>query len=292
MAGATTTKKNVSTQTGASNMSGSGSGTGSGMDVGGPVKSMQASDPLALKQPSSIVGGNPTSPPPPGGMPASGNPVYAADNSPRTPGWNQGTTDPLTGMMAQYGYTPQGLGNLYSNPNQLAGDVLGGMGINNPGLASQFGDYMNPALFANFLLNGGRGASLNDNDALNFVANYMQQMGTPGGRTPQLDVLINDILGVSGQGPQGGNLGSPLWQYFESDPNTGLALTPDQQVKVANQALGQSMTSMNPLAQRAYAAYAANAGQQYQQALNKGQSLAPNYLSYLQQSGLPGYIRR
>lgn len=223
----------------------------------------------------------------PGG--ANANAAAATNVAPTAaiPGYNQGTTDPLTGLMAQFGYTPQGLGNLYGNPNQLAGDVLGTLGINNAGLAAQFGDYMNPALFANLLLNGGQGASLNDNDALNFVANYMQQMGTPGGRTPQLDVLFNKILGAAGQGQ-----GTPLYDYFNYDPSSGQALSPTDQVKVANQAFGQAMTSMNPLAQRAYAAMLAEQGQQYQQGLNKGQDMGPDYLSYLNTTGLPGYIRR
>lgn len=197
-------------------------------------------------------------------------------------GWNQGTTDPITGSIANYGYTPEGLAMLYDNPSLLAQDVLGRQGINNPGMAQQLGQYMDPAVAANFLINKGMGSSAGDAATMNFVNTYLQNMTTPNGRTPEFDYLMNQLLGTGAQSATG----SPLGAYL----NAGL--TPDQQVKAANALMSQTEVGLNPYAQQAYSRAGDFFGQQYLGGVAKGQPGGSSYTNYLASTPLSQWVNR
>jgi hypothetical protein len=205
-----------------------------------------------------------------GVTPAAGQPVSGSGGAHN---WNHGTTDPLTGWLAQFGYTPQGASDLYNNPVPLATDVLGQRGITNAGMANSLSQYMDPAIAANFILGQGMGSSQSDNAALNFAANYMNQMVTPGGRTPEFDVLMNKILGAGIPGT------SPLAEYLSSGQ-----MTPEQQVQAANALMSQTLGGISPYGQRAYSNAEKDFGQQYQGAVMKGNPGAQSYVDYLKNS--------
>jgi len=191
--------------------------------------------------------------------------------------WNEGTTDPITGLLAQLGYTPQGLSDLYGNPQPLAQDILATLGINNPGLAESLAQNFNPALAANFIL--GRGLnSTSDADTLNFVANYLQQMVTPGGRTPEFDAMVNRILGA------GSTDSSPLGAFLNASQ------TPAQQVSAGNSLIGQTLSGLNPYAQKAYSNYLDYAGNQYQGTTMKGNPSDSSYINYLNSQPFQNWV--
>lgn len=199
--------------------------------------------------------------------------------SPANSGYNQGTTTPITGQLAGYGYSPQGLAGLYDNPQDLANQILQGMGITNPALAYQLGQSLDPAVAANVLLNNGYNSS--DNDTLNFAAQYLQNLATPGGRTVDFSALVNHLLGPGGEMKldANGNLvpANPLAAYLNA------SLDPSQQVQAANALFGQTLGGLNPYAQQAYSRYAKDMGSQYQGALARGATDYKSYIDYLNQ---------
>lgn len=191
--------------------------------------------------------------------------------------WNEGTTDPITGLLAQMGYSPQGLSDLYGNPQPLAQDVLATLGIDNPGLAQSLSQNFNPALAANFILGKGLN-STSDADTLNFVANYLQQMVTPGGRTPEFDAMVNRILGA------GSADSSPLGAFLNANQ------TPSQQISAGNSLIGQTLSGLNPYAQKAYSNYLDYAGNQYQGTTMKGNPANSSYVDYLNRSPFQNWV--
>lgn len=191
--------------------------------------------------------------------------------------YNEGNTDPITGLLAKLGYTPQGLSDLYGNPQPLAQDVLATLGIDNPGLAQSLSQNFNPALAANFILGQGLN-STSDADTLNFVANYLQQMVTPGGRTPEFDAMVNKILGA------GSADSSPLGAFLNANQ------TPSQQISAGNSLIGQTLSGLNPYAQKAYSNYLDYAGNQYQGTTMKGNPANSSYVDYLNQSPFQHWV--
>ena len=203
----------------------------------------------------------------------------SGDNS----GYNPANTDAMTGAMAAYGYTPGGLASLYDNPAIMTNDLLAAMGITNPGMANQLGQYMDPAVSAQFLLN--RGKNTDDNDVLNFVNEYLQQMVTPGGRQPELDRLVAELLGGRTYDPENPDASNPLGAYLNAD------LTPEEQIKVANAMFGQTLSGQSPYAQTAYQRFARDQGNQYLSGMAKGAPQGENYLDFLHQGPLAGWVR-
>jgi len=191
-----------------------------------------------------------------------------------SPGLNQGTTDPLNGAIGGYGYTPMGAGTLYDNPQALATDILKGMGINNPGLANSLAQSLDPAVAAQFLLNNGKNSS--DADTLNFANQYMQQMVTPGGRTPEMDALVDHLLSGTNENT------SPLGAYL----NAGL--DPAHQVSAANSLFGLTTSGQNPYAQQGYLNYAKDLGSQYQGEMAKANPKYTSYIDYLNKASKLG----
>ena len=193
------------------------------------------------------------------------------------PGYNNANTDAMTGAAAAYGYTPAGLASIYDNPQILTDDLLAAMGIINPGMSQQLSQYMDPAIAAQFILNRGQNSS--DNSAINFANEYLQQMVTPGGRQPELDRLVSEILAATGGDT------SVLGAYL----NAGL--TPDQQVSAANSLFGQTLSGQSPYAQTGYQRFAKDQGQQYLGAVAKGQPGASSYVDYLGGTPLASWVR-
>lgn len=195
------------------------------------------------------------------------------------PAYNNANTDAMTGAVAGYGYTPQGLGTLYDNPTPFANDVLKAIGIDNPGMANMLGQYMDPAFAAQFTLNRGKNGS--DNDTLNFVDEYMRNMMTPGGRQPELDRLVAELFGHGGSADD-----SLLGAYL----NAGKS--PEQQVQAGNAMFGQYLSGQNPYAQSGYSAYVRDQGQQYLGDVAKGDPDATSYIDYLHnKTPLAGWVR-
>lgn len=193
-------------------------------------------------------------------------------------GFNQ-TGAPVTGSIADYGYTPQGMASIYDNPTILANDVLAALGINNPGLAESISQYLDPAIAANFLLSGGVGSSSSDAASLSYANDYMKQMVTPNGSTPEFADLMNALLGAGGAD-------SPLGAYLNS------SLTPEQQISAANGLLGQTLVGLNPYAQQAYSRYAKDQGNQYLGGVAKGDPAGSSYVDYLGNTDLKQWVNR
>lgn len=193
-------------------------------------------------------------------------------------GFNQ-TGAPVTGSIADYGYTPQGMASIYDNPTILANDVLAALGINNPGLAESISQYLDPAIAANFLLSGGVGSSSSDAASLSYANDYMKQMVTPNGATPEFADLMNALLGAGGAD-------SPLGAYLNS------SLTPEQQISAANGLLGQTLVGLNPYAQQAYSRYAKDQGNQYLGGVAKGDPAGSSYVDYLGNTDLKQWVNR
>jgi len=191
-------------------------------------------------------------------------------------GFNQTNTDPITGQLAKYGYTPGGLATLYDNPQALATDILAGMGIDNPGLAQTLSQSLDPAVAAQFLLNNGGNAS--DANTLNFAAQYMQNLATPNGRSVQFDALMNHLLS-----PDSISAGNPLGDYLNSNAD------PSQQVQRANALLGQSLVGQNPYFQQGVSNYAKDLGSQYQGDLAHGNTNYKSYIDYLRGTRIGQY---
>lgn len=201
--------------------------------------------------------------------------VTPSGGNPTGSGWNGGSTDAVSGYLARFGYTPNGLASLYDNPAALAGDVLGMQGITNPGMAQQLADLFDSALAGQFIAN--RGGSPSDNDTLNFIAHAMNQANTPGGQYLDYDYLLNTILGATNADA------NALGAYLQQDAQ-GNALTPAQQAQTVNALASQALVGLNPYAQRAYSGALGAQGREYQTAAAKGQSLAPSYVEYLANS--------
>lgn len=193
-------------------------------------------------------------------------------------GFNE-TGAPVTGSIADYGYTPQGMASIYDNPTILANDVLAALGINNPGLAESIAQYLDPAIAANFLLSGGVGSSSSDAASLSYANDYMKQMVTPNGATPEFADLMNALLGAGGAD-------SPLGAYLNS------SLTPEQQISAANGLLGQTLVGLNPYAQQAYSRYAKDQGNQYLGGVAKGDPAGSSYVDYLGNTDLKQWVNR
>lgn len=213
------------------------------------------------------------------GTPTTAASTGGAPTSAGVPGYNQGTTDPITGAIAGYGYTPQGLASIYDNPTILTSDLLKAMGIDNAGMAQSLGQYLDPAVAANFLTNKGMGSSSSDSSTLNFANEYLKQMVTPNGRTPEFDYLVNALLGA-------GSDSSPLGAYLNS------GLTPDQQIQAANALFGQTLVGLNPYSQQAYSRYAKDQGNQYLGNVAKGQPGGSSYVDYLNSTPLKQWVNR
>lgn len=193
-------------------------------------------------------------------------------------GYNQ-TGAPVTGSIADYGYTPQGMASIYDAPTILANDLLAQMGINNPGLAESLAQYLDPAVAANFLMNKGMGSSSSDAATLSYGNDYMQQMVTPNGQTPEFSDLMNALLGA-------GSDNSPLGAYLNS------GLTPEQQISHANGLMGQTLVGLNPYAQQAYSQYANDQGNQYLGDVAHGSPSSSSYVDYLGNTPLRKWINR
>lgn len=196
-------------------------------------------------------------------------------SNPSGSGWNGGTTDPLTGYLKQFGYTPTGAADLYNNPVPLASDVLGTLGVTNPGMAQQLSDLFDSALAGQFITN--RGTDPTDNATLNFIAHAMQQAATPGGETLNYDYLLNTIMGATNPDA------NPLGNYLQYDAQ-GNALTPAQQAQTTNALASQALVALNPYAQRAFSGALGRYGNDYQAGAMKGDPGASSYVQYLKQS--------
>lgn len=198
-------------------------------------------------------------------------------------GYNPSNTDPLTGAVAGYGWDPKGLQNVYNSPTTLTDQILASLGVTNNGLSNSLAQDFDPALTAQFLLNNGQNSS--DNDTLNWINEALKQMVTPGGRTPELDALVNHLLGAGSGSPD--NL---LSTFFGSAP--GSQMSNEQQVSTANNAFNQLLGGQNPYAQSAYGKYAKDAGQGYLN--NFAGSTNPNapasYIDYLNQGPLKQWV--
>ena len=254
------------------------------------------------------------------GQYSTGGAPGAAQGGPKTypGGGGANNTEPMTGFSAAHGYTPEGIGLVYKNPGILANDVLGGMGINSPSMSAMMGSEFAPLEAAQFILNGGRSNAdehnLTDNSTMNFIANAMQQMNTPGGRFTSADALMQAMMG---SGAAGGGIGvqapsandsrmgaplgaganggvgpnSPLAAYLNYNQQTGMAYTPDQQVAIFNSMAGHALNQMNPFAQQAFKAALGQQGQQYVGNAAHGNPGAPDYASYLQGSQVAPWFR-
>jgi hypothetical protein len=207
---------------------------------------------------------------------AAAAPSYSSN--PSGTGWNGGTTDTIDGYLKQFGYTPQGLGQLYDNPQPLAQDVLGTRGITNPGMAQELAELFDMFQASQFVNN--RGGSATDNDTLNYIANAMQQAITPGGQYMDPYYFMQTILG------QNGGQGNPLSSFLGGDN-----LTPDQQMSRVNQLIANGLPGMNPYAQQAYGGFLQDQQNQYREGIMKGDPNAQSYFDFLQQSQLGNWIR-
>lgn len=210
---------------------------------------------------ASTTGGNPSGMGPGGQNPA-GN-TYMPPNN------NLGS--PMTGLGAEYGYTPQGLGMLYDNPGLLAQDVLGQKGVDNYGLSQQLGDAMAPALYAYTMQNPNFSQS-QDQDVINYIAQYMQQMVTPGGSMPSYDELMTALLGVN-------------------DPTTDLGkafatMSPQDQAAFIKDYAGQAGYTLNPLMQRMLGRKFDYESQGYLGGIAKGNPQGTSYADYLAKNGV------
>lgn len=214
----------------------------------------------------------------PGGSAGQANSITAwqAANpaSVRTPGIPTSVPDPtaMGGAGADFGYTPTGLGQLYQNPVPLAQDVLGGMGIDNFGMAQLLADAFNPALYARMIMSKGMGDQ-SDQAVIDYIANYLQQATTPGGAMPEFDDMMRRLLSA------GDPNSSPLAADLSS-------LTPEDQVKTMQAYMQAAGFGNNPLAQRAYDRAGDYFGTQYLGETMKGDPSASSYAQFLKGSPL------
>ena len=144
---------------------------------------------------------------------------------------------PMSGAMADFGYTPQGMMGVYAHPEALTADILAQYGIDNDGLALALADAFNPALLAYMLGTGGSG-DMSDNATLNYAADYLQQMVTPGGAVASPGDLMASLFGLGGGDSM---LGSTI-----------AGMTPEDQAKQVATLLGGAIYGMNPYAQNMF----------------------------------------
>jgi hypothetical protein len=201
------------------------------------------------------------------------NPLGVPNWTPGGAGINGGSTDPLTGYLARFGYTPIGAADLYNNPQPLAQDMLGQLGINNPGMSQQMADMFDSLLASQFVTN--RGMDATDNETLNYIAHMMGQAATPGGRFIDPAYYMQTLFGAAGDE-------NPLGTYMQYDAQ-GNPLTPAQQTQTVNALASQGLVGLNPYSQRAMSGALGNYGNQYQASTMKGDPLAANYAAYIAQ---------
>lgn len=128
---------------------------------------------------------------------------------------------------------------LVGNPEILVRDMLKNMGFNaDAGAIDALQD--DAGMLEALMLMGATGkdslGSMTDEDFINFVGNWTQQMATPGAGTPDAMALIQNVLDA----PDGSALAASL-----------AAGTPEQQAAFLNQLVGVAGNTLTPLAQRA-----------------------------------------
>lgn len=198
---------------------------------------------------------------------------------------------PVTGAIADYGYSPFTMTQIYDNPSIMTGDMLENkLGITNQALADVLAQFFDPALGSWFLANSGDPNKATDAETLNGVLEYMGQLTTPNGEMPDYVSLLNNLFGATSGD-------TPLGSYLQYDPKTGRALSASDQVGNANQLMSSQLMGLNPYAQEAYAGAIGRAGRDYLEAGQRlGSTGAPDpgssYIDYLGGTPLRDWFAR
>lgn len=232
------------------------------------------------------------------GAPPSGPSYTASEDITGDPqhNWDPGHTDPITGFSARAGFTPLGLSNMYQTPQVLSNAVLAAMGLgSNSGISQLLADQFGALNAQQFMLNAN-GANANegnltDSATINWIANAMQQMNTPGGRTPEADVMMQALLNSGAANhltPQeGGGTApdSPLGAYWISGK------TPQEQAGLFNSMAIKAANGLNPYMQKATAGYLQDAASNYQGNVATGGAGSQNYGQYLANTDFSRWYR-
>ncbi|HXH56609.1 hypothetical protein [Iamia sp.] len=213
-----------------------GSPSTGGAGAAGPAATMAGAFAAAPPRPAPPVVGAPTT--------GWGGMMAAAERA--TGG---GQTDAVDGFASRYAPGSDFMSMLYSNPEVLVQDSLKGMGIGNGGglvdLMSENADMYN---FVNMLMNGDQGRqSMQDGDSINYVNSLITNSATPGGRLPNQEVMLKNLLDA----PKGSAMESLM------------AGTPEQQVQTVSALAQAAYGGSNPLMQRAVANELQQQGRDY-----------------------------
>lgn len=96
----------------------------------------------------------------------------------------------------QFGYTPSGMVQMNQSGNYdvLVADMLAEMGITDPAMIKSLTEQAGFGALIDIIAGGDPNAP----QTLGFIANYVNQMMTPGGAVPTFDELVNMLIGTTG----------------------------------------------------------------------------------------------
>ncbi len=135
-------------------------------------------------------------------VPAAGTgSLQAASGSPGGSGGNGGALpysgDPFTGFASRY--VPGKADDIFANPGIVLQDVLRGMGIANPEQSGYYYELEPLADVVNEIMlmsNPNANGAGSPESAINYMASFFQNMGTPGGRAPDFRTLEANLNGA------------------------------------------------------------------------------------------------
>ena len=185
---------------------------------------------------------------------------------------------PTTGFVAQQGYSPEMLDTIINqHPEILTRDVLDSLGRSNESYAGQLSQEGGVAQLVSFLMQSINGTGSSNNDTANAIAQYFKNRVTPGGSTPDTQMLVNAILNA---GPNS-KIYNELGLGAASGAGSSSSPQANANAEAVNNMLYGVLNDQNRYTQQATQNYLAQQESNYIDKLAKGQTTAPDYLAYL-----------